>query len=255
MPVVNAPGGHIHLLRNGHKLWGTDEPPVQLIPDAWQEIPITIQFPDFAKSIAYGFNMLSSGPPANVNRQYAISIVKMLPAETTLPDIVLGTVSSPVINYVDWRVLLNWTKKPSLTRMSPAISPVREGKETDLRGGSGLIEIAGTWRRMIHIGLVGQNIVLSRKQSARNINENPGWHPNNNYLHPGGQPIAPNWNWTVSQLGAFVHAIQAVGPIRQIDGAAYWGGPLSASISDPTDYSSTWNGTLLVKPGRYNTSI
>ncbi|MBN9333852.1 hypothetical protein [Devosia sp.] len=250
MPVTPGAGGHIHVNRAGKKLWGTDEPPVQLIPAAWQEIPITISFPDFAKDIAYGFNLFTTpGPPFETTTMYGMSVVKILPQETTLPDIVIGTVPAG-INYVDWRVVLNWTKQPSYTRFGPAFSPIRPGYQTDLRGGSGLIEISGVWRRRIHIGLSGTSIVLSRKQSTRNTNEQPGWSPGNATHYPSGGP-RPGWTWGVQQEGVLAHFID-----KRAGGNNVWrGGSNSASLVDPTDYSSIWTGALLVKPGRQNASI
>jgi hypothetical protein len=223
-----------------------------LIPDTWQSIPITISFPDFSKDIAYGFNLFNSGPPLNTTTMYGMSIVKILPQTTTLPDIVLGSVPSSLINYVDWRVVLSWTKQPSWARMNPVLSEITPGIQTDLRGGSALIEISGCFRRMIHVGLSGTSIVLSRKQSTRNINENPtgGWAPGNSTHFPSGGP-RPGWTYGVQQEGSFAYFID-----KRAGGNNIWRGASNgASLSDPTDYSSTWTGTLLVKPGRQNASI
>lgn len=252
MPITPAPGGHIHAIRSGRKVWGTDDPPVLLVPDAWQSIPITIEFPDFAKDVAYGFNQWTTTVPPSTS-MYGMSIVKILPQTTWLPDIVLGTVPSSLINYVDWRVVLNWTKQPSWARMSPVVSPIIPGIETDLRGGSGLIEISGCFRRMIHVELSGTNIVLSRKQSTRGMNENPspGWAPGNATHYPGSGGPMPGWTYGVQQEGAFSYFID-----KRSGGNNVWrGGSNGASLVDPTDYSSIWSGTLLVKPGRQNTSI
>jgi hypothetical protein len=248
MAVRPAPGGHIHATQGARKLWGTDEPPIQLIPDAWQSIPITISHPDFLKDVVYGFNIYTTRP-INITTHYGMSIVKLLPQETTLPDIVLGSVPAG-INYVDLRLQVNWTKQPSYTRFSPAFSPLRAGVQNDLRGGSALIEIGAGWRRRIHIGLSGTNLVLSRKQSVRNVNENPGWAPGNATHYGNGGPM-PGWTYGVQQEGVMAHVIATA----SAGSGAFRGASNGASLVDPTDYSSTWTGTLFVKPGRHNTSI
>lgn len=249
MGLKPSPDGHLHLMSGSRKVWGTDLPPIQLIPDAWQSIPVTIQFPDFPKDVAYGFNIFTTSP-TNITTHYGMSVVKILPQELTLPDITLGTVPSPLINYVDWRVVLNWTKRPSPARGGPVISPVVRGKQTDLRGGSGLIEVSGCFRRMIHIGLVGQSIVLSRRQSTRNIVEAVDWSPGNATHYSNGGP-RPGWTYGSQQRGTFAYVIDkrsAGSGVTRSDGNR-------ASLTDPTNYSSTWAGTLLVKPGRANTTI
>lgn len=238
------------MLKGGRKRWGTDDPPIQLIPDAWQSIPVTIEFPDFPKDVAYGFNLSNSGPPLNITSMLGISVAKILPQELTLPNIVLGTVPSSLINYVDWRVVLNWSKRPDNCGAWPVMSPVRRGVQTDLRGGSGLLEISAAFRRMIHVGLSGQNIILSRRQSSQDTLESVNWSPGNATHFPSGGP-RPGWTWGTSQRGRFVRLID-----QRAGGNNVWrGGSNGASLTDPSDHSSRWTGTLLVKPGRYNTSI
>lgn len=249
MPVKKAPNGHVHLTEGSRKLWGTDEPPFNLIPDAWTAIPITLSFPDFAKDVAYGFNLFTTSFPVSRTDMYGLSLVKMLPAETWLPDITLGSVPAG-INYVDWRVIFNWTQRPSRVLERDVTTPVGLGKETDLRGGSGLLEISGGYRRMMHVGLSGQTIVLSRKQSTRSMTESADWSPGNATHYASGGP-RPGWTYGSIREGKFVAFID-----RRSGGNNVWrGGSSGASLVDPTNYASTWSGTLLVKPGRYNPSI
>jgi len=244
--AVFPENGQLVVSRGGRRLWTTATPPVSLIPDAWREIPITIEFPDFPKDIAYGFNLLSS----QVTTQgYGMSVVKMLPQELQLPDITLGTVPAG-INYVDWRVRLDWTNRPSPSRAVEAISPVRRGADTDLRGGSGLLEIGGCYRRMIHVGLVGNSIVLQRKQSSNDTQENVNWAAGNQVWNPNDSPRI-GWTYGTSIRGSFTSFIE----IRASGNNAHRGGRNGASLIDNTNYFSRWAGVLLVKPGRQNPGV
>lgn len=248
MAVRPGPNGHIHLISNadGRKVWGTDTPPVQLVPDLWQSIPISFSFPDLPKDIAYFWDRTGSG---GYSTGYGMSVAKILPQELTLPNVVLGTLAAPLVNYVDWRIVLNWAKQPSPARGWPVMSPVVRGKQTSLQGGSAILEISGGFKRMIHVGIVGQQIILSRRQSTRNQDEFP---------HTGWTTSVQTEGWTygTSTLGLLSYRIDGVvGHASQYLGGAWRGGPRSASLADPTDYSSIWTGTLLMKPGRANTSI
>lgn len=246
MGVRPTPDGHIHLINPaGRKVWGTDEPPVQLVRDAWQEIPISIEFPDFPKDIAYWFQRASDGFGGWA--YYGTSFVKMLPQELTLPDIVLGQVPSSLVNYVDWRVNLNWAKKPSNVIGLPVSSSVAEGKEVDLRGGSALLEYSMAYCRMVHIRLEGRDIVLSRRQSSSHDDAIGSWRTN---VQDYG------WTYGISRLGAIVsYRGQSTINRGQYLWGAYRNGSNSAPMNDNTDYSSTWTGTLYVKPGRANATI
>ncbi|ODT69045.1 MAG: hypothetical protein ABS75_18515 [Pelagibacterium sp. SCN 63-23] len=249
MGVRPTPEGHIHLINpEGRKVWGTDEPPVQLVRSAWQEIPITIEFPDFPTDVAYFFDRVTEKDAwGEYMAYYGMSVTKILPQELTLPDVILGTVPSDKINYVDWRVVLEWTKKPSSARGWPIMSPIVRGKQADLRGGSAVMEISGGIQRMIHLSIVGQNIVLSRKQSTRGGDWLVNWK---------GNPQTDGWTYGTSPEGLLSHYIGGtVGHPSYYLGGAYRGGERSAPLTDPTDYSSTWTGTLFVKPGRINASI
>src|SRR5690606_5089325 len=195
MGIRPTPDGHIHLVNPaGRKVWGTDEPPIQLVRGAWQEIPISIEFPDFPKDNAYWLERVEvTGPPFPGIYQYAMSFVKMLPQELTLPDIVLGTIPSDKVNYVDWRLFVNWTKRPSSVISLPVSSPVALGKQVDLRGGSALLEYSLAFSRMIHIRLEGTNIVLSRRQSTSH-DQPVNWAPGN-ATHYSNGGIRPGWTY------------------------------------------------------------
>jgi hypothetical protein len=243
--------GHIELLDGTRRVWSSDGPPINLLPQAnWLTIPVTIAFPDFIKRNAYCFAP-QSGIIANTSCASFSTIIPQEwgpgePSPRTLPDQVLGTVPSGV-NYIDVRLTVNRTKAPTalLGIDVPNSIPTQQ---TPLPGGTMPAEITTLWRRLFEIGLNGTQIRLRRWQSVFDGPTQITWAPGNQVWLPNGGK-RPGWTHgggSDSALGHPAHMIQrkAGGNVNKERG-----GSNQCSLSDNSNFASTWTGTALIRPG------
>ncbi|KKB86476.1 hypothetical protein VW29_02670 [Devosia limi DSM 17137] len=269
--AVFPENGHIIVIQGGRKIWGTDTPPINLLMSAQQSIVRTIAFPDFQKDFVYGYNQFREfpaggpGDPDYYDTGSCVTLSKILPGEYgpsaggiyNLPDQVIGTVPAGM-NHIDVRVVLSWTKRPTahdgslVIRGSPVASPLGQGVTAHLQGGSGVLEIAGGWRRAIHVGLSGTDIVLSRFQSSRGGAERTwdAW----------GGPTRFGWSYGSSPDGMVACQLDAktLSWPEGLPGGLnppYRGNSTQCSTTDNSSYSSTWQATFLITPGRYNAGV
>lgn len=243
--------GHIELLDGTRRVWSSDGRPVNLLPEAnWLTVPVTIAFPDFIKRNAYCFAP-QSGIFANSS---CASFSTIIPQEwgpgeaspRTLADQALGTVPAGV-NYIDVRVTLARTKAPTAL-LGIAVPNQIPTQQTLLPGGTMPAEMTYLWRRLFEIGLDGTQIRLRRWQSVWSGATQLGWSPGNAVYFPNGGK-RPGWTHgggSSSSLGHPAHMIQrkAGGNVNKARGEAN-----QCSLSDNSNFSSTWAGTALIRPG------
>lgn len=253
-------GGHIRFEDDsGRRVWSTDGRPVNLLPEAtWQTINVSVAFPDFVKGNAYGYAEEEDPIFGGTNIVTAV-ITTILPQEwgpgvsggQNLPAQVLGTVAAG--NYIDVRATLSRTKAPSnfidislggfsggeVLNMVPA-------QQSLLRGGSCLCESTYIWRRLFDVGLSGNQIVLNRYQSVWNSGaDTMPWANGNN------PQIRSRWTYGGPSGANRAHPAYLERSRRAYYSLPqqYRGGSNALSLSDTSDYSATWGGTLLIRPG------
>ena len=179
------------------------------------------------------------------------------PAESNvLADVVLGTVPAGV-DYLDVFVKLTRTLTPPGWIDTPMRSAMPQDRWVKLEGGSCRIEHFPGMRRLFEIILdpagspaATRNVLLRRYQSVT-----ANGQVARSYAHGLGSVIgfiagtnAP----TSTGLASYGALLQTKGPD---DGTPNHRPPGAAVSQDPcttsgTDYSSTWSGDIIIKPGR-----
>lgn len=249
--AVKRAGSEIIVERGGIKRFGTDAPPVNLLLSSQITPTVGVNFPEFSKDWVYGYSrenvVVPDFPPVTFYVGYAVIISKILPVEWSASE-VIGAVPAGC-NYIDVRAVLSWTKQPSPSAGSPVRSPLNIGGQVHLQGGSAVLEIGNGFRRAIHVGLDGSDIVLTRYQSARN--QQPmsysAW----------GSPTQTGWSYLSSPNGTLQNVIGRA--TRSSTSVAfvppYRGGPQAASVTGADDHSSQWSMQSIITPGRVNSNI
>jgi len=257
-------GGRVLGLKDGVSFFDTDAYPVQFYPPE-NVISITgqtITFPDFHHTNAYGF--VSGDTGGGVIKQSCHSFVSIpfqewgpsdAPGITdTLDDIVIGTVPDGTdIRLV--RIKLTRTNAPDqVNGTTVPVEPV-EGEWTNCDGGSLLLEFLWPIVRMIWIrkasasnGDGTTNLLLTRKQSIQK----------RKYTHwrSGNSPLSTGWTWggTNGNYGHIVKSIESKGPSTVVGGVLTFrrGDGAACSLTDSSDFSSTYTADIEVLPGRSN---
>jgi len=253
--AVTTSGGHIIVRKGGVKQFGTDTPLLNLFLDKQVIVTVPVTFPDFPKDWIYGFSRESVWlPGAGFDEElwtvgYAMLLSKIMPQEWN-DSLTLGTVPA-LCNYIDVRAVLTWTKLPSPTAGSPVASPLNRGSQVHLQGGSGVLEIGNGFRRSIHVGLSGPNIILTKYQSSRS--STPATYS------PWGAPTQVGWSYLTSPFGTVQNKIGQSTTGAKSPGA--WVPPYRGGPNDPgvnfgwDDHSSSWSIQFIITPGRVNASV
>lgn len=271
MARVYSDAGDIIVEGDGGRIVGSlARRPAVLLPEAsWITLSgKQIAFPDFRKTQVYGYNIGHTSVPFDWRVDACVTGACMPWQEwgpngvgagtftNNLAQEVMGTV--PVgVNYLDIRVALTRTKNPSRYLGSAVdgaagfdVPMLLSPNQVLAEGGSALVEAIGPFRRMFWIGLVGNNIVLRRYQSV--CEPHPSTYPGSwtgtahgvGWSHHGGAGSdKPNLVWEiarnqVSDSGVFSNT----GQCRR-------GGPQACSLVDNSDFSSTYTGTITIRPG------
>lgn len=240
--------GSIRLEKNGHRIWSSDGPPLNLLPEAnWLTIPLTVAYPDFVKRNAHCYQKYTD-PQLGRDDALCMSVSTILPQEWgpfeggayNLPDIVLGTVPDGV-NALDRRLTMTRSKAPTPV-LGKAVPHALADGEMFLPGGSCRVEAIDQWERTFAIKLIGNQVVLRRTQStaawAGQISWATGSGNVQGWTHGGGSN---------SQLANPAYVIQSKPANNQLD--KWRGAPNQCSLADPSNFSSIYTGTLIVRPG------
>lgn len=267
---------------NGNLKWSSDRPPVNLLPESsWITTGATIAFPDFSKFVNYAYQRVSpsSGNPppwALSGSGDACQTVTMIDPlqEWNGEQITLGTVPAGV-NYIDVRVNISQTKAPFSFLEQATIPLIAGGQWVHLPGGSGLIEANNVWRRLFTVALSGTTVVLRRKQTTAAIPANAvaryGGIYNNAGINGNAGIVSDRagWGWMPTnvyswqgyQRNGHPAALIAIGQFSPNNGAST---PTSGA-KHPTreracstnnsshDFSSTYSGTIIIRPGYIKT--
>jgi len=258
-----TPEGHIRFDdTDGRRVWSSDGRPVNLLPeDYWQTLLVTVSFPDFIKGNAYGFSKVEIDAPFPSGGTFAdvAVITTILPQEwgpaiggaRNLPDQVLGTVPGEC-DYIDVRATLSRTQAPSgyidMTQAGiggadvPNMVPTQQSL---LRGGSCLCESTAIWRRLFAVRLSAGEIILRRKQSVWGGSNGVTWAPGNSPTYQGGWTYGGPSGAQDAHFAYFERSRRSAWTLPE----PWRGGANGLSLTDTSDYSATWTGSLLIRPG------
>ena len=266
---------------DGGRVWSTERPPVNLLPDSdWLQVSQTIAYPDFSKFVNYAhqriYNPDNPPPWALSGSGDACQTVTMIvPEDRTLDEIVLGTVPAGV-NYIDVRVRLTQTKAPTHFLDQPVPQLIASNNWVHLPGGSCLIEATTIWRRLFEIVLVGNSVRLRRHQSvapapADAISRFGGiYSTTGTTADPWGLTGYAVWGWVQSSPGAFMGTQRPGHPAAHIQtkqfssnnghdvptmGAKHPRRSNRCSIDNSShNFSSTYAGEIVIRPGHIRMS-
>lgn len=224
-------------------VFDTDAFPVQLF-GADKQITLTGQtlaFPDGVKGNAYQY---ARGTYSGVNSTGCASYITIGNQEWT-EDTDLGEVP-PETDFLLVEVNLTRTQTPSqiLGRTIPVT--IKEGSWVTAPGGGILLErLAPLARSLQFFKNASNHIIMRKKQSVTNTTYTY-WRQDNN-------PALQGWTYggAAGRKGHIVYGpLQAIGPVFDPSLSNFARGTGSqCSLSDPTNYASTYVGDIKVTPG------
>lgn len=242
MPVFYDGTNVIH--SDGSRIvWATNRRPANLLPSAAVVLTnFDIAFPDFAKSNAYGFDIGEDF--FGTVKTTCASYTSIDPQSWDSGQTLVCTVPASS-NYFEVRINMSRVFTPS-TYMGVSIPmEIAENVDVLLDGGSVILERIGPLVRIARFEKVGNSIYLRRKQSVYNAGNVVPWVPGNAvYTGSGGKQ--EGWTYGGSPNAWPSYLIQANGPGGTIHKERGTG---ACSLVDPTNYASTWRGTVTITPG------
>lgn len=256
MSRVYSSGGDI-LLRDssGKLIWSTATRPINLMGNAYKlTVGITAAFPHMPGGDAYALGRGTS--IGGFDTTSCASFQTMYPGEWgpaqgggyNLPDIYLGALPAGA-NMLDVVLNLTRTVEPSKYLSDDVFKFLPEGIDVPLRGDSALLEGMAAFRRKIDISIIGGGIYLRRYQSVINGGD-PGIWTSGNSEYTGAGGIRQGWTYGGSPNAQFVGLLDAKGPSGNVNKNR--SGSNACSVSQAFNYASTWSGTAIIIPGRYN---
>jgi hypothetical protein len=248
--------------KDGAIVFDTSRKSVNLFPDSTRIInsSLTIDFPEFYKANAYLRRAEGAGA---VCRSY----ITILPQEWgpgrayQLDDITLGNVPAET-DYLDIRVVLTQTNAPDDFSGVAKIFPIMpQGVSVNVPSGSCPLELGGGVSRLVEFVRSGNSIIMRRYQSIADI-QPVTWIPGNDDSSISGWTYdyrsnkALPFGSLVGSRGIIVKQIDQRGPTplgndrRRAFNNDRCNCPGRSSYVDPTDFSSTWSGSIIIHPGR-----
>jgi hypothetical protein len=253
VPVFNDALGNITHTEGSRVVWSTTRRPALLLHE--QAVTLNnfdISFPDFAKSNCYGFAYATD--MIGFDFSSCVSMVSLNPQEY---DSGLSFVCNlPAgANYFETEITLSRIISPS-TFLDVAIPDVfGSGARHMPDGNSAIVEAIGPMVRMFSFeqiivkdanGVVLSNkIYLRRKQSITNAGAQVAWNSgNNNNTGSGGYRAGWTYGGDPNAWPSYRIDSRNSGGIDKRRGSNN-----QCSLSDPTNYASTWRGTVTITPG------
>lgn len=244
MPVYNS-GSDIFHTEGGREVWSTVRRPAQLLPAAAVTLSnFDIVFPDLAKSNAYGFDIGTDF--VGFQATTCMSMASINPQEWDSGTSFVCNLPSSA-NYFEVEVNLTRVVNPSSYLGLPIPKTLREGQRHMLDGGSAIAERIGPLVRMFSFEKAGSTVVLRRKQSvaAPSASLVP-WTPGNALYYPSGG-WREGWTYDGNALAWPAHILETKGPGGALDKKR--DGANRCSLTDTSNYASTWRGTVTITPG------
>lgn len=224
-------------------VWSTSRRPAVLLPEAATVLTsFDIAFPDFAKNNAYAFDL---GSTTFGSVSTCLSMVTIVPQQNTYGPTAVATLPASA-NYFEVSVNLVRVGNPSTWLGVEMPKSLAEGRDVLLDGNSAVVERVGPLARIFWFERSGNTVNLYRKQSVADLGARVPWTPGNALYYPNGG-WREGWTHGGNAKGWPAHVIETRGPGGAIDKKR--DGSNACSLSDPTNYASTWRGTVTITPG------
>lgn len=240
MPVFGDGTGITHT--DGSRIvWSTSRRPAILVPSATVTLTnFDIYYPDFSKSNAYGFTFVTT--PVALTACTSFTSINAQEWDSGLSFVCNLPPSS---NYFEIEAEFSRITTPS-TYMDQVI-PILIGSGGLMPDGNSLIcEGIGPIVRMFSFERSGNTVQLRRKQS---VTDNGGpsvpWNsPNNNDTSIGGYRAGFTYGGNPNAWPAWSIEQKSGGAIAKRRGESN-----ACSLTDTSDYTSLYRGTVTVTPG------
>jgi hypothetical protein len=245
-------GGKLTASADGKVYLDATRKALQLIPAPIVLNGYSIAWPDFPKGNAYFYDRISA--PVGGDSTMCRSYITLTPQEWQGADIVLGTV--PVgTNSIDVQIVsFARTKDPSPVLGRAVPKCIRAGATLTLDGGSCTVETYAFFSRLFEIVLGGSDadltprpVILRRYQSVRDA-VTVSWNPTNS-----GVATAAGLGWSYGGANGIKGRIVSYIQQKGYDGGSTHNrnnGGNACDLTDNTDFSSIWTGTIIVTPRR-----
>jgi len=237
MGEVFGSNGNITATDGSRVVWSNTRRPVLLLTSSAVTLTsFDIAFPDLAKSNFYGFH--SGTDPFGFQFTACLSGVSLNPQEwdsglSFVCNLPAGS------NYFETEITLSRIVTPS-PYLDTAIPDVfGSGSRHMPDGNAAIVEAIGPIIRMFSFERSGNAVYLRRKQSVTDAGQQVPWRPGNN-------AEAVGWTYGGNPNAWPAYRIQAK------NGGSIWkrrGQENACSLADPTNYASTWRGTVTITPG------
>lgn len=238
---VFGDGTNITHVDGSRVVWSTTRRPALLLPDSAVTLTnFDIAYPDLAKSNAYGFTYVTSP----IMLTACTSFVSVNPQEWDSGQSFVCNLPAGA-NYFEVEMTISRIVTPS-TWLGMAIPGLLGSGKAMPDGNSALIEGIGPLLRMFAFERSGNAVYLRRKQSvADNGGPTVPWNsPNDNNSGSGGYRAGFTYGGNPNAWPAYAIQQKSGGNVAKRRGEAN-----ACSLVDPTNYASTWRGTVTVTPG------
>jgi hypothetical protein len=227
-------------------VWSTSRRPALLLPD--DAVTLTgfdIAYPDVSKSDAYGFTFFTD-PTFGTTQSACASWTSVNPQEWDSGLSFVCNLPSGS-NYFEVEMTMSRIFTPSTWLGTGAPIPILLGSGVNMPdGNSAVIEGIGPLVRMFSFERSGNAVYLRRKTSINNpggpvVSWNSG---NNNDNGSGGMRRGFTYGGDPNAWPSYLIDQRTGGDIQKRRG-----GSNQCSLSDPTNYASTYRGTVIITPG------
>lgn len=243
MGEVFGHNGTITCTDGSRVVWSDTRRPVMLMPA--QAVTLSnfdIAFPDFAKSNCYGFSYYND--PQGFLYSSCVSLISLNPQEwdsglSYVCELPAGT------NYFETELTMTRIVTPSPYLEAPIPDVFGSGKRHMPDGNAAIVEAIGPLIRMFAFERSGNAVYLRRKQSVTDAGNRVGWNSgNNNDGATGGYRAGWTYGGDPKAWPAYRIDSRNSGGIDKRRGSGN-----QCSLVDPTNYASTWRGTVTFTPG------
>lgn len=245
--VFTTTSDRFYFEADGVPVFDSEVYPVGFLPQSdWIEVTgQTLSFPDLLKGDVYGYARGTIGVSLQCS---CASYIALKPQEwgpeevNPLPATTLGTVPAGTDILLVYARVTRTSAPSQIKGQNVPVLP-REGEWVFCPGGCLPLEYTAPLARMMEVRLEGTTITLRRKQSVSNKNYS--------YFRTDNSP--ENSGWTYGGGIKNVHAVyhlESKGPVASFGNSLKRYDSSRCSLTDITNYGSTYSVDIRVIPGR-----
>lgn len=237
-------GNKMVITQGARTAFTTDGTLVNLLPPAHDIVTgaIDLTWPTFTKDCAYFYQGFNDGTTA---AEFAQSFTSIPPQEwnNASSPVVLGTVPSPQVDFIDVQVNLSRIVNPSIMYNAQVPKVLPEGVWMDLSG-SAIVEMAFGMARMFDVVIQAGQVQVILRQSFMAA-------PNAWWTQNGGDIMDGGYGWSFNgQRGMPVQEIDVFPRRTVLNRSRMRLGSNHLAYSDASNFSSVWRAYFKIAFGR-----